>query len=190
MLNIIVHHDTDLSREEIVAVVSLVYGFWPSKDKPIPELVEAFPEISKQYRASYPQIRLPSLRYVVWDKFTAVAHALTFERPVITDAREISVMALSGVCVLPNYKGKGLGAEIVRRTFGRVHGGECGVCLFQTTIPAFYKKLGATLVTNRFINSKNKNHPDANPWHDEWVMMYPRSYSWPGGPIDLNGPGY
>ena len=68
MLNITVHHDTDLSRDEIVAVVSLVYGFWPSKDKTIAELVEAFPEIVKQYRASYPQIRLPSLRYVVWDK--------------------------------------------------------------------------------------------------------------------------
>lgn len=190
MLNITAHHDTDLSRGEIVAVVSLVYGFWPSKDKTIAELVEAFPEIGKQYRASYPQIRLPSLRYVVWDKHKAVAHTLTFERPVITSNGEISVMALSGVCVLPSYQGKGLGAEIVRRTFGRIHGGEFDVSLFQTTIPAFYAKLGATLVTNKFVNSRNKNHPDANPWHDEWVMIYPKSYSWPQGPIDLNGPGY
>ena len=53
MLNITVHHDTDLSREEIVAVVSLIYGFWPSKEKSIPELAETFPEISRQYRASY-----------------------------------------------------------------------------------------------------------------------------------------
>ena len=140
MVNITVHHDTDLSREEIVAVVSLVYGFWPSKEKTIPELVEAFPEISKQYRAAYPQIRLPSLRYVVWDKDKAVAHGLTFERPVITNAGEISVMALSGVCVLPSYQGKGFGAEIVRRAFERIHGGEFGVSLFQTTIPAFYEK--------------------------------------------------
>jgi GNAT superfamily N-acetyltransferase len=152
--------------------------------------VEAFPEIGKQYWASYPQIRLPSLRYVVWDKDKAVAHALTFERPVITGAGEISVMALSGVCVFPSYQGKGLGAEIVCRTFGRIHGGEFGVSLFQTTIPEFYEKLGATLVTNRFVNSRNKNHPDANPWHDEWVMMYPRNCPWPQGPIDLNGPGY
>jgi GNAT superfamily N-acetyltransferase len=190
MLNITVHHDTDLSRDEIGAIVSLVYGFWPSKDKTIPELVEAFPDIGKKYRVSYPQIRLPSLRYVVWDKDKAVAHALTFERPIITGAGEISVMALSGVCVLPSYQGKGLGAEIVRRTFGRIHGGEFGVSLFQTTIPAFYKKLDATLVTNRFVNSRNKKDPDANPWNDEWVMMYPRSYSWPQGTIDLNGPGY
>ena len=190
MLNIAVRHDTGLSREEIVSVVSLVYGFWPNKDKTIPELVEAFPEIGKQYRASYPQIRLPSLRYIIWDKDKAVAHALTFERPIITGAREISVMALSGVCVLPRYQGKGLGAEIVRRTFGRIHGGEFGVSLFQTTIPAFYEKLGATSVTNRFVNSRNKTDPDASPWHDEWVMMYPKSYSWPQGTIDLNGPGY
>jgi predicted N-acetyltransferase YhbS len=190
MLNITAHDDTDLAREEIVAVVSLVYGFWPSKDKTIAELVEAFPEIGKQYRASYPQIRLPSLRYVVWDKDKAVAHALTFERPVITSNGEISVMALSGVCVLPSYQGKGLGAEIVRRTFGRIHGGEFEVSLFQTTIPAFYTRMGATSVTNKFVNSRNKKHPDANPWHDEWVMIYPKSYSWPQGPIDLNGPGY
>ena len=100
MLDITAHHDTDLSREEIVAVVSLVSSFWPSRT--IPELVEAFPEVSKQYKLSYPQVRLPSLRYVVWDKDKALAHALTFERPVITGAGEISVMALSGVCVLPS----------------------------------------------------------------------------------------
>jgi GNAT superfamily N-acetyltransferase len=190
MLNITVHRDTDLSREEIVAVVSLIYGFWPSKEKSIPELVETFPEVSRQYRASYPQIRFPSLRYVVWNENKAVAHGLTFERPVITDAGEISVMALSGVCVSPSYQGKGLGAEIVRRAFGRVHGGEFGVSLFQTTIPAFYEKLGATSVTNRFVNSRNKTHPDANPWHDPWVMIYPRSHPWPQGQIDLNGPDY
>src|SRR2546426_9716654 len=99
-------------------------------------------------------------------------------------------MALSGVCVLSAHRRRGLGAEIVRRTFERIHGGEFGVSLFQTTIPAFYKKLGATLFTNRFVNSRNESHPDANPWHDEWVMIYPRSYSWSQGPIDLNGPGY
>ena len=99
-------------------------------------------------------------------------------------------MALSGVCVLPSYQGKGLGAEIARRTFGRIHGDEFDVSLFQTTIPAFYTKLGAALVTNKFVNSRNKTHPDANPWHDEWAMIYPRGYSWPQGPIDLNGPGY
>jgi hypothetical protein len=62
MLNITVHHDTGLSKEEIVAVVSLIYGFWPSKEKSVPELVETFPEIGRHYRASYPQIRFPSLR--------------------------------------------------------------------------------------------------------------------------------
>jgi predicted N-acetyltransferase YhbS len=190
MLEITAHYDTDLSRKEIVEVVSLVYGFWPRKDKTIPELVETFRETSKQYRVSYPQIRLPSLRYVIWDNDKAVAHALTFERPVITAEGQISVMALSGVCVLPNYQGRGLGAEIVRRTFGRIHGGEFDVSLFQTTIPAFYEKLGAIAVTNRFVNSKNRNHPDENPWHDERIMIYPSSYSWPDGQIDLNGPDY
>jgi hypothetical protein len=94
MLNITEHHDSDLSREEIVAVVSLVYSFWPSRDKTIDEVVEAFPESGKRYTVSYPQIRLPSLRYLVWDKDQAVAHALTFERPVTTDAGEFSVWSV------------------------------------------------------------------------------------------------
>jgi predicted N-acetyltransferase YhbS len=190
MLNITVHRDSDFSKAEIVAVVSLLYRFWPSKEKTIDEMVDDFYETGRRRTGSYPQIRLPSLRYLVWDKDKAVAHALTFERPVTTNAGEVSVMALSGVCVFPSYQGRGLGAEMARRAFGRIHEGEFAVSLFQTTIPAFYEKLGATLVPNQFVNSRNKNHPDANPWHDEWVMIYPKSYAWPEGPIDLNGPGY
>jgi hypothetical protein len=64
----------DLSTAEIVALVWTLYVVWPSKKKTIPELIETFPEISKQYQASYPQIRLPSLLYIVWDKDKAVAH--------------------------------------------------------------------------------------------------------------------
>ena len=75
---------------------------------------------------------MPSWRYLAWDEENLVAHALTFERPIITSAGEVSVMALSGVCVLPSYQGKRLGAEIVRRSFGRIHEGEFAVSLFQT----------------------------------------------------------
>jgi GNAT superfamily N-acetyltransferase len=99
-------------------------------------------------------------------------------------------MALSGVCVWPSYQGRGLGAEIVRRAFGRIDAGEFAVSLFQTTIPAFYEKLGATSVTNSFANSRHKEHGSTNPWRYDSVMIYPKSYPWPEGPIDLNGPGY
>ena len=189
-LNITVHRDSDLSRVEIVAIVSLVYSFWPSKQKTVYEIADDFPEISRQYRVSYPQLRVPSWRYLAWDEENLVAHALTFERPIITSAGEVSVMALSGVCVLPSYQGKRLGAEIVRRSFGRIHEGEFAVSLFQTTVPAFYEKLSATLVTNKFQNSRDKSAPTANPWHDHSVMIYPANYAWPEGTIDLNGPDY
>ncbi|HEY2988470.1 MAG TPA: GNAT family N-acetyltransferase [Candidatus Binatia bacterium] len=190
MLDITVHHAADLSRGEISAVVSLLWNFWPNEDKTIDQVVEAFPEVGKQYRDAYPQVRLPSLHYVVWDGNKAVAYALTFERPVITNGGELSVMALSGVCVWPSYQGRGLGAEIVRRAFGRIDAGEFAVSLFQTTIPAFYEKLGATSVTNSFANSRHKEHGSTNPWRYDSVMIYPKSYPWPEGPIDLNGPGY
>jgi hypothetical protein len=100
MLNISAHHDTDLLRQEIVAVVSLVYGFWPNKDKTIPELVETFFQISRQYKASYPKIRIPSLRYVAWDNDKAVAPCSNFRASRYYSQGEISIMALSGACVM------------------------------------------------------------------------------------------
>jgi hypothetical protein len=40
-------------------------------------------------------------------------------------------MALSVVCVLQSYQERGLGAEIVRRTFGRIHGDDFDVSCFK-----------------------------------------------------------
>ena len=64
------------------------------------------------------------------------------------------------------------------------------VALFQTAIPSFYQKLGARIIENKFINSKNKKEPESNPWWDRYIMIYPASYAWPTGIIDLNGGGY
>jgi predicted acetyltransferase len=92
-----------------------------------------------------------------------VGHAFTFGRPVISDGVEISVMALSGVSVPVTHRGKGIGVALARSAFERVGNSEFPVSLFQTTIPAFYRKLGATVVDNRFFSSRNQSKPDANP---------------------------
>ena len=64
------------------------------------------------------------------------------------------------------------------------------VVLFQTGVPEFYEKLGARCVSNRFVNSTNSAAPEANQWWNEHVMIYPNSFDWPDGTIDLLGPGY
>ncbi len=179
-----------LVKKEIVAVVSLLDSIWPNEEKTVPQLVKAFPEVQRHCRVSYPGSTHESRRHVVWDGGELIAHALTFERPVISKNREISVMALARVCVTPVHRGKGIGADIIRSAFQRVDSGEFSVSLFQTTIPAFYERLGAVTVANQFVNSRNDVAPDTNPWSDEWIMIYPGDFPWPTGLIDLNGPGY
>ena len=44
------------------------------------------------------------------------------------------------------HRGKGIGVALARSAFERVRSSEFPVSLFQTTIPVFYRKLGATVV--------------------------------------------
>lgn len=129
--------DRDLSDDEILAVVSLLNAVWP-KPETVAEQVAAFPALRRRYRLSDTRDARPALRHLVWDAGELVAHALAFERAVRSDQGEIRVMALSGVCVAPAYRGEGLGDTVVRRAFQRVDSGELAVSLFQTGVPAFY----------------------------------------------------
>ena len=79
---------------------------------------------------------------------------------------------------------------IARSAFERVDSQLFPISLFQTGVPNFYLKLGARVIDNRFVNSKNKAAPNENPWWDTSVMIYPSSYEWTEGTIDLNGSGY
>ena len=94
-------------------------------------------------------------------------------------------MALAGVCVIPQMRNKGLGSQIVKRTFEEVDSGRYPFCLFQTEDYNFYERFGASIVTNEFYNSKA---PDKYPWIAPYVMIYPDTEKWPKGEIDLNGP--
>ena len=99
-------------------------------------------------------------------------------------------MALSGVCVSPNKRGEGLGKKLILKAFKKIDNSDYKVCLFQTGIPLFYKKLGAKIINNRFYNNKDKENLQKNPWRDNYIMIYPNNYKWPNEDIDLNGPGY
>lgn len=179
-----------LTRGEITAVVSLVSAIWPHPEKTVPELIDTFLERHNRYMASYPHIAHPSVRHLISIDGQLVGHAFTFERPVISEHRTFPVMALSGVCVSPSHRRHGIGAALVRDAFRRVEDGEFEVSLFQTTIPLFYERLGAVAVGNQFFDSRSQGTPGISPWNDEYIMIYPSTYTWPAGRIDLNGPGY
>lgn len=182
--------DRDLSRRELVAVVSLLDSVWPNEGKTLAQLVELSRRARRYYRVSFRGSRRPSVRHLVWQGGELVAHALSFERPVTSAAGDLPVMALSAVCVSPGHRGRGHGVAVARSAFRRVERGEFPLSLFQTPIPEFYEKLGSRNVANRFVDSRNKADPEKNPWRDPWVMIHPGDSVWPGGLIDLNGPGY
>ena len=191
MLTIHAHRDTELSREQVRAVVSLLKSIWPGEDKTLDEMIDAFFKATQRRQKEHRSDQgAGPLRFVIWQDNQAIAHANTFERTIVTAMGSMSVMALSGVCVALAHRGKGLGAAISRKAFERVDQGDFPVSLFQTPAPGFYEKMGARNVNNPFVNSRNTQDPDASPWHDVQVMIYPKQYRWPDGVVDLNGSGY
>ncbi len=130
------------------------------------------------------------LFHVVEFEDRIVAVARTYVREVCFEGtgRSGLVLALAGVCSSPKLRGKGLGAMVVKDAFARL-GPELPYCLYQTTVPAFYEKLGARLVENDFRNSYAAD-PQARPWWDKFVMVYGLGENWPEGRVDLCGVAY
>jgi GNAT superfamily N-acetyltransferase len=120
-----------------------------------------------------------------------VAKAHVFPREIATSAGPATVMALAGVCSHPARRGEGLGRAVVQAAFSLVDAGVFPCSLYQTTPPvrAFYEKLGARAVDNRFVNSLGDD-PTADPWWNPVRMVYPAGFDWPDGEVDLLGPAY
>jgi hypothetical protein len=80
---------------------------------------------------------------------------------------------------------------MAQAAFNLVDDGTFPFSLFQTTVDvkAFYERLGAMEIHNRFINSAAED-PTASPWWSPVVMRYPAKPGWPEGQIDLRGPGW
>ncbi|MFW6303859.1 MAG: GNAT family N-acetyltransferase [Candidatus Sumerlaeota bacterium] len=120
-----------------------------------------------------------------------LAKASVFPRLIELPGGRLKIMALASVCADKAHRGRGLGAAVVRGAFEQVDRGHFPLALFQTTTPVrpFYEKLGARAISNRFINSR-ADDPEANPWWDPEIMLYPADYDWPEGTVDLLGKGY
>lgn len=164
---------------------TLVYTVFPSRTESLDEQVE---------RAVVSEDRGFRDVFVIWEAGVALANAMVFRRTIATMDGPLDVMALAAVCSAPERRGKGLGRLVVAEAFREVDTGAYPVSLFQTGVPNFYEKLGARLVDNGFVNSRynptdKHGSPDA-PWWEPYAMIYPATYDWPSGEIDLLGAGY
>lgn len=185
------HVESELSREQVEAIVTLTNSVWPKEGLTLEQRIESLWE----------EIQLPERqatnprRLVVWEDQTAIAHALVFHREVhfVDDDRETlasqNVLALAGVCTDSTRRGLGLGVMVVKEAFKHVDT-KAPVCLFQTGVTEFYEKFDARVVENKFINRLNDDAPAESPWWDSSVMIFPAKFRWPREIVDLNGAGY
>jgi predicted N-acetyltransferase YhbS len=186
-----IYRDTDLSTMQITEILRLSHSVWPDPTRNVAERVEELSEYIKENQELVSSTR----RLVIWEADRAIAIGKTFPRKIhVLNSKgrpneDVTVLALSGVCAASDYRGSGLGAAIVKAAFGSLTKA-LPVTLFQTGVPAFYEKLGARLVDNRFVDYQNLEDPMANPWREDYVMIYPACQQWWKSTIDLNGPAW
>ncbi len=143
----------------------------------------------------WPGYRGPEAEYprsmIIRDGGRVLAHAAATPRTIGTSEGELTIVALSHVATDPEGRGRKLGQAVVRAVFDLVDHGPFLHSLFQTShqVRPFYEKLGAGVVTNRFVNSLGDD-PAKTPFWDEVVMRYPIAKHWPEGEVDLRGPAW
>ena len=176
----ILRPQTPLSRSLTASLFALNQQVWPpAADVPPPDLDHVMERWRAQSCAHFVIVDEESENYVL-------AHSRIFRREISTERVPRSVGALASVCVHPDYRGRGWGADVVRAAFDYLPEMNVEVALFQTAVPQFYEKLGCRIIDNRF-----HNHGDYDDvFWDDYKMIYPASFAWPDGEIDLNGPGY
>lgn len=182
MMNVRTVHDTGLTADEHRQIADLVRATWPeTPGVPLP------PALAASKRSNWRPVQDHVL---VMDGNTLIAHAATFPKTLLVGGGELEVLGLAAVCVRKDRRGGGFGRQAVKQALKPVDEGRYSVVLFQTAVPDFYRKLGAVEIANPFRNSTDRIAPDASPWWDPHVMIYPDWPGWPEDPIDLNGPGY
>lgn len=184
-----------LAYSDVVQITAFIESIWPSEcvrkmtnGKVVKRYLKKMNngKVVKRYLEDNKHAEV----LLIWDNDELVAHAKIFPRVIFVGDQSLEVMALSGVCVSPVKRCEGLGRYLVKEAFGLIDQETYGVSLFQTGIPAFYKKFGAKEIGNKFYNSRNESDPRVDPWWDRFIMVYPGHYDWPEGSIDLNGPAY
>ncbi|MGB5850221.1 MAG: GNAT family N-acetyltransferase [Ignavibacteriaceae bacterium] len=178
------YKENELANQQLIEIITLINNEWPNPEKSIGVLVD---EIREKITLGQ---KSNDIRFVIWNEEKCIAHARIFPCKIFTPSNELIVIALADVCVSKSRRKEGLGKALVEKAFEEVKKHEGMVCLFQTDIPKFYEKLDSKIVMNKFHNSKNTKNPKANPWWNDYVMIFPSYINFPPGNIDLNGYGY
>jgi predicted N-acetyltransferase YhbS len=136
------------------------------------------------------QVESDVLSRIVWhvirDERSVQAMASSYRRVVATESGwRFPVLALAGVCTDPEHRRQGLGRAIVRAAWARVDA-EIPVCFFQTSLPAFYERMGARVFHNRIYDGTGARRAFWEPH----AMIYPADAPWTAEAIDLQGGGW
>lgn len=187
MIEITEYTDTELTREIAEPIGVLCARSFKDSKRSLEERVNEM----LSFNGSQEPEHTTGRRYVIWKGRNVIAHARTFVRQLFVGDEPLSVLALAAVCSDPDMRGQGLGVLVTKAAFQRVNQpGWPQVSLFQTPVPDFYKKLDCRLVENQFVNRRNIADPNANPWRDPHVMIYPSVFAWQTEVVDMNGPDY
>ena len=170
--------ESDADRAELKALSALV---WP------PSVLSQikFPVSKPAPCHEWPFARLARV-FILRCEGRIAAAAHFSPRRIQTQQGPLDVLALGGVRTHPDFRLRGFGAAVVRAAFEYVDNGAFGASLFQTGVQGFYEKLGCRCVDNVFVNSLGED-PQGRPWWDKVVMIYPASFAWPEGKVDLLG---
>lgn len=179
---------TELGLGVAEQLATLWEVLWPSGDSETIEeraaglLAETLPE---------QRMALGSERFhmaMQGDEVVSVARTFVREIRFEETSRPYSILALASVGTVPRHQGVGYGKAVVQDAFARLSE-EVPWCLFQTQVPPFYSKLGASQVGNVFFDSLAEDR-EARPWWDDHVMVFGDRRKWPAGRVDLCGVAY
>jgi predicted GNAT family N-acyltransferase len=181
-MDLVVKDKKELSKIEIRKIVTLIFTVWPPK--------EVHFSIEQKIE-NYTIENVPFNKvFLIYENNALIGHTEIFNRQLIAESNKINNLALAGVCVSQEHRGKNIGIKLVRKAFEYIETGKFDCSIFQTQVPEFYKKLNCKIIYNTFINSKNKENININPWWDPYIMVYPGEFDLRESIIDLNGSGY
>lgn len=171
----------EFEKDELLALARLLQSIWSPEDMHLSDekTIEKFVNCQENKKTA-------EFTYVVDDDGAVIGASSAFERTLFCNNKPLKVIAISGLCVTPDRRGKRVAIKIIAAQIKAIK--KCnGLALFQTDKPNYYLKLNARLVTNRFFNSKDPDNPQKRPWDSKYVLFFPGDYDWPTGDIDICG---
>jgi len=181
MLELRVTPATDLTDADWLELAEFLHTIWPN------------PDLSSEGRAEHREDAAtdrPASEVIrTYDGERLIAAGQTFGREVLVDGQRRNALALAAFAVAEDRRGEGMGKQVVLEAFKRVDSGAFEFAIFQTGVPGFYQPMNCRVIDNKVVNSL-ADDPNANPFEDTHVMVYPANTLLGTGPVDMLGPGY